>query len=688
MISRREFGLASAALACAQALAAEGPASKDARLGNPKTLNDSFGFTPPKSLAAWQARKALVREQVAVALGLWPLPDKTPLNAVVRGKVERDGYSVEKVHFESVPGHLVTGNLYRPTAPRTAGDGKRPAVLFAHGHWADGRLHDAGEAAAKAAVARGEESDFERGRFFMQAIPVTLARLGFVVFQHDMVGYAESTAIPHVLRSGVAHPDGFADVAGELRLQSLTGLQTWNSVRALDFLAGLPDVDPKRLAVTGASGGGTQTFLLAAIDDRIQAAFPAVMVSVGMQGGCVCENASHLRRGTGNIELAGLIAPKPVAMSGANDWTREVMTKGLPELRRLYKMHDAEENVAAKAWVQFPHNYGQPSREFMYSWFRNHLLSAPGPVAEAAFAPTPVAELRVFDATHPRPAGELGAKDLRAAMAKASDAQLAALPAEAKAKVVAGALRAMLGTALPEIDAVAVGDYASTVVAGCQRHAATLSRAGSGEAVPAVGYVPAEFDHAVAVLWLHPDGVKSLEAKGAPTAEVAALVKAGVAVLAIDAFGCGVQRPRTPRAVDKNYAGFTFGYNRALVAERVHDVLTALGNLRDNAKVKAVHLVGFGDLGPVALLAAALAPGAFGKVVADANRFRFDAIPSMDDPMMLPGAVKYGGLPGLTAPGSMANVYNAAGTGLAGASDKPLTVSEVVERVLATPQAR
>ena len=682
MISRREFGLASAALVCAPAFAAEGLASKDARLGAPKTLNDFFGFTPPKSLAEWQARKTLVREQVAVALGLWPLPEKAALNAVVHGKVERDGYSVEKVFFESTPGHFVSGNLYRPTAARTAGDGKRPAVLFAHGHWADGRLHDAGEPAGQAAVQRGEESDLARGRFFMQAIPVTLARLGFVVFQHDMVGYAESTAIPHILRSGVAHPDGFADVAGELRLQSLTGLQTWNSVRALDFLCTLPDVDPKRLAVTGASGGGTQTFLLAAIDDRIAAAFPAVMVSTGMQGGCVCENASHLRRDTGNVEIAGLIAPKPVAMSGANDWTREVMTKGLPELRQLYKMHGAEEAVAAKAWVQFPHNYGQPSREFMYGWFCKHLLNAPGPVVEATYVPLPVAELKVYDATHPRPASELGAKALRVALAKASDAQLAALPAEAKAKVVAGALRALLGTAVPAAGDVTVADYAATDGPGYTRHAATLGRAGSGDAAPAVGYVPADFDHATAVLWVHPNGLASAEGKAGVTPEVAALVKAGVAVLAIDVLGVGGQAFAKPRAVDKNYAGFTFGYNRALVAERVHDVLTALGNLRDNAKIKAVHLVGFGDLGPVALLAAALAPGSFGKVVADANRFRFDAVTSMDDPMMLPGAVKYGGLPGLTAGVELANVFNAEGTGLAGASAKPLTPAEVVARVL------
>ncbi len=82
--------------------------------------------------------------------------------------------------------------------------------------------------------------------------------------------------------------------------------------------------------MTGASGGGTQTFMLAAIDDRLASAFPAVMVSTGMQGGCVCENCSLLRVGTGNVEIAGLFAPKPQGLSAANDWTKEMMTKGSP----------------------------------------------------------------------------------------------------------------------------------------------------------------------------------------------------------------------------------------------------------------------------------------------------------------------------------------------------------------------
>src|SRR5262249_53578254 len=158
----------------------------------------------------------------------------------------------------------------------------------------------------------------------LQARCVQLARMGCVVFFYDMVGYADSRPI--------GHRAGFTDAEAELRLQSFMGLQTFNSIRALDFLLSLPEVDPKRIGVTGASGGGTQTFILGAIDDRPAAAFPAVMVSTAMQGGCICENCSYLRQDCGNIDLAALFAPRPLAMSGAKDWTIDIETKGLPAL--------------------------------------------------------------------------------------------------------------------------------------------------------------------------------------------------------------------------------------------------------------------------------------------------------------------------------------------------------------------
>ena len=170
--------------------------------------------------------------------------------------------------------------------------------------------------------------------------------------------------------------------------------------------ARLPDVDPARIGVTGASGGGTQTMILAAIDPRPLVAFPAVMVSTAMQGGCTCENCCLLRVGTGNVEFAALTAPRALGMTGADDWTREIMTKGFPQLRQLYTMLGAGDKVMARALVQFPHNYNYVSREVMYHWFNQHLqMGLPEPVVEEDYRPLSIAEMSVWDADHPRPAG-------------------------------------------------------------------------------------------------------------------------------------------------------------------------------------------------------------------------------------------------------------------------------------------
>lgn len=316
-----------ASLVCAEVPRAlpAGQLPNDIRLQPPKDLDGYFPFAPANSAADWTRRAERVRRQMLVTLGLWPTPTPTPLNAVVHGKVERDDYTVERVYFESLPGFYVTGSLYRP---KSGGAQKRPGVLCPHGHWADGRFHEAGAEAVRKEIVQGAERFEEGGRSPLQARCVQLARLGCVVFHYDMIGYADSVQIPQSLAHGFAKqrpemntPEGWGlfSPQAEEHYQSVMGLQTWNSIRALDFLLGLPEVDAERMGVTGASGGGTQTFILCALDQRPALAFPAVMVSTAMQGGCTCENASGLRVDTGNVEFAALFAPKPLGLTCADD---------------------------------------------------------------------------------------------------------------------------------------------------------------------------------------------------------------------------------------------------------------------------------------------------------------------------------------------------------------------------------
>jgi hypothetical protein len=166
----------------------------------------------------------------------------------------------------------------------------------------------------------------------------------------------------------------------------------------------LPEVDPQRIAISGASGGGTQSFVAAALDPRIAVAFPAVMVSTEMQGGCVCENCSGLRVFSGNIELAALIAPRPLGLTTADDWTRNMARDGFPELKQLYGLFGEPDKVQLFRGEQFPHNFNHLSRVALYGWVNRHFgLGEPEPVLERDFQLLGREQLSVWNDEHPAP---------------------------------------------------------------------------------------------------------------------------------------------------------------------------------------------------------------------------------------------------------------------------------------------
>jgi dienelactone hydrolase len=329
-----------------------------------RTLNDRLD--PPRftTREAWTPRAKYLREHVLASAGLLPMPGRTPLNAVVSDPVRHSDYIVERVYFESLPGFFVTGNLYRPV-----GAGPFPAILSPHGHWTNGRLEHT-------AVNSGP------GR------AIGLARQGFVVFTHDMIGYNDSRQLTHT----------FGGARESLWGLSLGGLQLWNSIRALDFLETLPYVRRGGFGVTGESGGGTQTFLLAAVDDRVAVAAPVNMISLQMQGGCLCENMPGLRVDTNNVEIAATIAPRPLLMvSATGDWTKETLEREYPAVRSAYALFDAPAKVHAVRF-EAEHNYNKDSREAMYAWMARWLQGAPDDVKrpEKSFSPDSLADLLVF----------------------------------------------------------------------------------------------------------------------------------------------------------------------------------------------------------------------------------------------------------------------------------------------------
>ncbi|HEV2294612.1 MAG TPA: acetylxylan esterase [Tepidisphaeraceae bacterium] len=533
--------------------------------------------------ADWERRAEELRTQTLVATGLWPMPEKTPLNPVIHGRMDRDDYTIEKVFFASLPGHYVTGNLYRPKN----GVQKRPAVLSPYGHWPDGRFIWRSDADAQKQIDAGAEKTINGARSPLQARCAMLARMGCVVFHYDMLGYGDSTAIKH--------REGFDDVEATLRLQSQLGLQTWNAIRALDFLASLPDVDPSRLAVTGASGGGTQTILVSALDPRVAVSFPHVMVSMSMQGGCVCENAPLLRVGTNNVELACLFAPKPLGMGAANDWTKDLETTGLPEAKRIYELYGKPQLVSAKHFP-FEHNFNQVSREYMYEWLNRHLnLGWESPVREKPFEPVPPEQLSVFDPQHPLPNDALDAAALRKQMTKASDKQVAAMSVQDLRR----ALRAMLVYPLP------------------------------GEETEGLKYdlrKPEKWNGRI-VVW-----IGELDD---PTTR--RFHDAGVAIMTTN-----LPSANNPVKVKRgSYAGFTLGYNRSNLARQAVTVLRLIDAARNQDGAKSIDLVGPGS---AVLLARAATEHDIANTIIDLERFDFDQIKEPSDPRILPGALKYGGV--------------------------------------------
>ncbi len=342
----------------------------DPRREHVRSLQEGADFHPPASAQAWRDRAQALREQLLVTQGLWPMPPRTPLNPRVFGKVERDGYTIEKVVLETLPGFYLAGNLYRPSEAA----GKHPIVLCPHGHWQEGRINPD-----------------------LQMRCIRWAKLGCVVFLYDMVGYADSKPFGHTFMNPRLDRWGL----------SLMMLQTWDSIRALDWLISLPDTDAARIACTGESGGGTQTYLLTAVDDRITVSAPIVMVSDSFQGGCECENAPGLRIGTDNVMYAALCAPRPLKLVGATgDWTAKTLTNAYPAIRGVYELVGQPERVSADVF-DFPHNYNQTTRNAVYAFVAPWLLDIRDPAAtrEGPQTAEKPEDLLVFSKDQPAPAG-------------------------------------------------------------------------------------------------------------------------------------------------------------------------------------------------------------------------------------------------------------------------------------------
>ena len=565
----------------------------------PRDLNSPWDFPNIQTAAQWKERAREIREQILVSAGLWPMPEKTPLHAELIGKVLRDGYSVERVYFQTWPGFYLAGNLYRPLHH---GNGPFPGILNPHGHWDNGRLADSADGSIAARC-------------------INFAKQGMVAFSYDMVGYNET----HFPESPTNAPfyavhRNFAtnDPVNQLWNISLMGLQTWNSIRALDFLESLPDVDKKRLGCTGESGGGTQTFILGAIDDRLAVQAPVVMVSHTMQGGCGCENMPGLRVEHSNMEIAATAAPRPQIMVGATgDWTKTMTNIEGPAVAQIYQLLGAGEKLRFVEF-DFKHNYNQTSREAVYQWFDGWLLQHPDePVNEVPYQKEKDADLRVFP-DGKLPPDAVSQAELIRYLTREHQARLEAMTPrdnfslEAYRKVIKPAWERTLQLEWP-------GNSVHTLVTGVTQtpngliEQIEMKQPGEPIGMKLVHLSPVKRDArkpATLAVLVHTNGKKFyFDETGAPGVLARTLLDRGCDVLVITEF------PKLN--THDQLSPFFSTYNRTRLQERVREVISACSGLQSGTiKWSRTVLCGGGEAGLWCLLAAPAASA----VVADCGQ--------------------------------------------------------------------
>ena len=558
---------------------------------------------PDYTAEEWKQRSAFLRKQVLFSAGLLPMPDKAPLDPLVGTVIEHEDYSVASVLLQTYPGYYLGGNLYRPIGQ----SGPFPAVVSPHGHWRYGRFENS-------------ELNSVPGR------AISLARQGYVVFAYDMVGWNDTMQTPH----------GFAGPREELWLFGSLGLQLWNSIRVVDYLVSLPGVDSSRLGVTGASGGGTQAFLLAAVDDRIGYSAPVNMVSFQLQGGSRCENAPLLRIDTNNVEFAAAFAPKPqLLVSATGDWTVNVPKREFPAVQRIYALLDAKSNVE---WRQFdsPHNYHQDSREAVYEFFGKRILgdSESAHFAERASRPDQLSAL-LYLWGRPLPEGAVSHEELVRQRIAAAEADTLALAIDDAASLASArlAFKKRLGLALLA-EVPSPGTVEAKAIGGAEF---AIGRSGVGDRIPA-RFLNADSRKGPPVLFIHADGAEAAAHSGVGQA----LARGDAPVLLIDAFQTGLAAAvRDIAAVGRNAERYYHVFNRSDDANRVQDILTAAAFLRSHTGSDSISLVASGSAGLWALLAVSLDSG-IGAVVADLDNFDAANDAAYAEGLFIPGLRRAG----------------------------------------------
>ncbi|MCX2480446.1 acetylxylan esterase [Pedobacter sp. MC2016-15] len=306
-------------------------------------LDKLASAVPDKS--AWQQRAALLRPQLFEALQLSPLPAKPKSKPIISNRRVMDGYTIENIALEIMPGLYINGSLYRPQKFK----GKIPVVLSPDGHWQQ-----------------------QRYRADCQIRCAMIARMGGMAFSYDLFAWGES----------------LLQFKEEDHRKSLAQtVQTLGGIRILDYLLSLPETDPARLGISGGSGGGSHTVLMTALDDRIRLTAPVVSLSSYFYGGCPCESGMPVYacgKGTNPAELAAMAAPRPqLVVSDGSDWTAHFPEHDFAYLQKIYGYYGAAANIQNVHLPAEGHDFGFSKRKALYDFLVEHFALNTAKVKDA-----------------------------------------------------------------------------------------------------------------------------------------------------------------------------------------------------------------------------------------------------------------------------------------------------------------
>lgn len=511
----------------------------------------------PRTLAEHRARKSEVIRRLKLAAGLEPMIKFSEKEPLVINRRIYENVAIYDVEIETFPGLRLTGNLYMPEKV----EGKIPAILCPHGHWQHGR------------VEHGPSGGVSMRCF-------EFARMGCIVFSYDMAGFNENNDLRH-------YSWGESRKIADLYGVSLFGLQTANSLRAVDFIADRPETDMNRIICTGASGGASQTWFIAALDKRIKAVAPVCMLSSHFQGGCCCEEGPLLRiNGLTNFDIVASLAPMPIILPGVTgDWTSCNHIYEIPKLKEVYKLYNAEDKVES-FYLYDQHNYNQRTREYIYAWVaRNFLGNDCGLTLKEEEIEPPAPEFLWRNGTAPESASPERIAETLDILKKTYTGNIFdfgddfAAWRENKREL----LREMIASNTPVKDIVRHNLFNEWELDGGFANPCRLSRREIGDVVCCFTFTStSEKSKDKAFLFVAPDSYRELFPGGRYYSVVSEYLQKGISGCGIELMGTGETAPMLEKSIrnDENTESAS-AFLPSYFSMRVQDIITAYTHIRE-----------------------------------------------------------------------------------------------------------